>query len=264
MAIDSHPRSMSEQPIGSTPERRDRFPSSVAVLIPAWEPDEHLPAIVGSLAALGCRAILVIDDGSSAASSAIFQDLRDIPGVSLVRHPRNLGKGRAIKTGLQTFLADLPEYTGVVTADADGQHTVEDIARVAAMHDQESQRLVLGVRCLNPEMPFRSRFGNELTRYVFRGVTGITLADTQTGLRGFPRALVPEILALHGDRYEYEMNVLACWCSPSRTPIQVPIETVYTDGNRSSRFRPIRDSIRIYRVLLRHGLHRWFPRRAAR
>jgi len=81
-------------------------------------------------------------------------------------------------------------------------------------------------------------------------LTGRRLADTQSGLRGIPAGLVPSILALEGERYEYEMNVLTHVASSSGI-LEVPIETVYLDGNRSSHFRPVADSMRIYFVLLR-------------
>jgi len=90
-----------------------------------------------------------------------------------------------------------------------------------------------------------------LTRQIFRLATGTKLGDTQTGLRGFSRAMLPELLLLEGERYEYEMTVLAHLCRDGRRPLEVPIETVYIDGNKSSHFDPIRDSMRIYFVLLR-------------
>ena len=226
-----------------------RFPSSVGVVIPVWQPGSRLVPLVHSLAEAGCGAILVVDDGSSTVYQTVFQQLQTIPVVRVLRHSSNAGKGRALKTGLRHFLSEFAEYTGVVTADADGQHAIEDITRVAAALAQQPQKLILGVREPVAEMPFRSRFGNSLTRYVFRAATGVMLADTQTGLRGIPRGLVPELLAVEGERYEYEMAVLAHYCSATRVPVEIPIRTIYTEQNRSSHFRPIRDSIHVYRVL---------------
>lgn len=225
------------------------FPSSVAVVIPAWQPRSQLAALVHSLAETGCRAILVVDDGSSTVYQTVFQQLQTIPVVRVLRHSCNTGKGRALKTGLRHFLSEFAEYTGAVTADADGQHAIEDITRVAAVLAEQPQKLVLGARRRVAEMPFRSRIGNSLTRYVFCAATGVMLADTQTGLRGIPRNLVPELLAVEGERYEYEMAVLAHYCRSGRVPIEIPIRTIYTEQNSSSHFRPIRDSIHVYRVL---------------
>jgi glycosyltransferase involved in cell wall biosynthesis len=226
----------------------------LVVLVPAWQPEERFPALVASLVEQGFGAVLVVDDGSDARCSFLFEEVALLPRVSVLRHAVNLGKGRALKTGIQFFLTELREMEGLVTADADGQHRPEDVARVgrALLKDLEAGgRLVLGARSGAATMPWRSRFGNGLTRHIFRVVTGVRLADTQTGLRGFPRALLPELLALEGERYEYEMTVLAHVCRLGNVPLEVPIETVYLEGNRSSHFDPILDSFRVYRVLLR-------------
>ena len=225
--------------------------SQIAVLIPAWEPDATLPALVQQLAAAGFGAVIVLDDGSPAACAGIFDAAAQIAGVHLLRHAVNLGKGRALKTGINYLLGELPGFTALVTADADGQHTVADIIRVAESLHGAHGRAVLGSRHFLKDVPLRSKFGNVLTRQIFRLATGAKLADTQTGLRAFPRALLPELMVLEGERYEYEMTVLAHLCRAGSRPMEVPIATLYIDGNKSSHFDPIRDSMRIYFVLLR-------------
>jgi len=111
--------------------------------------------------------------------------------------------------------------------------------------------MVLGCRTFKGDVPTRSRFGNTLTRYVFWMLTGRKIGDTQSGLRGFPVGLISDLLTLQGERYEYEMNVLAHVCRTGHAPIELPIATVYIEQNRSSHFDPVRDSMRIYFVLLR-------------
>jgi hypothetical protein len=111
--------------------------------------------------------------------------------------------------------------------------------------------MVLGSRGFVPDVPLRSRLGNTLTRHIVGWMTGTHLRDTQTGLRGFPKAMLPELMVLHGERYDYEMAVLAHICRTGRKPLEVFVETVYIEGNSSSHFDPIRDSMRIYLVLAR-------------
>ena len=228
---------------------------SIAVLIPAREPEERLIALVQELA-VGFGAVLVVDDGSSDACAAVFEAVARIDGVHMLRHAVSLGKGRALKTGINYFLNELPECTGLVTADADGQHTVADIVRVANGLQSANGRMVLGSRQFAKGVPLRSKFGNVLTRRIFRFATGTKLGDTQTGLRAFPRHLLPELLLLDGERYEYEMSVLAHICRDGKRLIEVPIEAIYIDGNKSSHFDPIRDSMCIYSVLLRFARQR--------
>ena len=224
--------------------------SSVAVLIPAWEPESRLVELISNLSRSGLGLVLVVDDGSSAVTQPIFDAVQQLE-VRVVRHAVNLGKGRALKTGFNYILTEYPEILGVVTADADGQHTVPDILRVSETLASNGNRPVLGAREFGKEVPLRSKFGNVLTRYIFAFVTGSKLRDTQTGLRGFPKFLLPELMVLDGERYEYEMTVLAHLCREGNRPAEVPIATVYIENNRSSHFNPIRDSMRIYFVLAR-------------
>lgn len=225
--------------------------NSIAVLIPAWEPEANLIDLATALSLSGLGLVLVLDDGSNPAAQPIFDALRPHGTTRLLRHAVNLGKGRALKTAFNCLLAEYPHITGVVTADADGQHTVNDILQVARTLASNGNIPVLGVRTFGRDAPLRSRFGNVLTRYIFAFVTGSKLRDTQTGLRGFPRSLLPELMILDGERYEYEMTVLAHLCREGNRPTEVPIATVYIENNRSSHFNPIRDSMRIYFVLAR-------------
>lgn len=241
---------MESYPTNRTVEPSCTFPSKVAVVIPAWQPPEELVELVHSLQHRGCNAILVVDDGSCSDCQPVFQQIRGLPEVTVIRHEHNGGKGRALKTGIAHFLSDLPQFSGVVTADADGQHAADDIARVASTLTQQPKSLILGCRQPDPQMPLRSWFGNWLTRYVFRAVGGVMLTDTQTGLRAFPRELARELLSIDGERYEYEIAVLLHCCRSGRLPVEVPIRTIYREGNRSSHFRPVRDSFHIYRVIM--------------
>jgi len=228
--------------------------NSVAILIPAWEPDSSIAPLIQSLTALGFGAVVLVDDGSSSACAALFANLATLPGIHVLRHAVNLGKGRALKTGFNYCLLQLPHFEAVVTADADGQHKAQDIVRVAESIVSAEGGIVLGSRTFAREVPLRSKFGNTLTRYIFGFVTGTKLRDTQTGLRAFPYAMLPELMVLEGEHYEYEMTVLAHVCRTGKRPLEVPIETVYLDGNKSSHFDPIRDSMRIYFVLARFFL----------
>ena len=213
------------------------------VLIPAYNPGAALPELVRRLSERFAR-IVIVDDGSVSGRDEIAAASRFAEKVLV--HPENRGKGAALKTGLA--------YIGradVVTADSDGQHTCEDIERVANALARHGGGLVLGVRSFSGRVPFRSRFGNWWTRHFFRLLTGLDVADTQTGLRGIPAALVERVAALPGERYEFEMVMLADARNHPAPPLQVPIATVYIDGNRESHFSPLADTRRIYGALFR-------------
>lgn len=220
------------------------------ILIPAYQPDEELLTLVHALhAADPDLIVLVVDDGSGPAYDHIFYAAAGL-GCMLVTLPQNLGKGQALKTGFAEIARRLPGRA-VVCADADGQHRVGDILRVADAVESSDGSMVLGERRFTGEVPARSRFGNAATRLLFRLATGRRLTDTQTGLRGYPPSMLGWLGSIEGDRYEYELNLLLQAARDGRRIDSIDIATVYLDENRSSHFRPVADSVRIYTPLLR-------------
>lgn len=220
------------------------------VVIPAYQPDEKLIQLLEIMKnRLNCQ-VIVVDDGSTGASKNILEIAKTYAIV--LHHDVNKGKGQALRTAF-SFIQDLRKPGVVVTADADGQHAVNDIDRVARAAMNLPSRLILGVRQFTKDIPFRSRFGNKLTRVLFRLQTGVNVSDTQTGLRGFHTDLIPFMLDIEGDRYEYEMNMLT-QASQRYKITEVPIQTIYIDDNASSHFRPIKDGLLIYKNLFKFAL----------
>jgi len=223
----------------------------IALLIPAYKPDKSLVALVAKCLERVDGPILIVNDGSPAEFQALFNALKAFDRVTVLTHEINLGKGQALKTGFKFLTLNYPQATGVVTADADGQHLVEDIERVVRELAQYPQYLILGARQFGDEVPLRSRFGNILTRIVFRFFLGTKITDTQTGLRGIPLNIVRDAIHLKSSNYDFEMDMLVS-CKQSGVEFrEVPIRTVYLDGNKSSHFNPILDSLRIYFVFFR-------------
>ena len=223
----------------------------VPVLIPAYMPGSEILALVKGLLQLGVPSIVVVDDGSGAQFEELFRDLASLDRVHVIHHAINLGKGAALKTGLNQILVHTPGCIGAVTADADGQHHPEDIVRVAARLRQDPGALIMGVREFGPHVPWRSRMGNRTTRILMGLAIGQKLSDTQTGLRGIPARLIPHLLRLSSSGYEFELDMLLA-CKYQSCPIlEEPIRTIYLDGNRGSHFDPVLDSMRIYLLLFR-------------
>ena len=141
----------------------------------------------------------------------------------------------------------------MVTADADGQHNVWDIFRVSKKAQENPNHLIMGARSFSGNIPLRSAFGNKLTRFLFKQQTGVSVTDTQTGLRGFTTNMIPFMLEVEGQRYEYEMNMLLA-ASKEYPIIEVPIETIYINDNQASHFRPVRDGLMIYKDMFKFAL----------
>lgn len=226
-------------------------PQDCCVLIPSLSPDERLPAYVRELTEAGFGLVLVVDDGSAAEYQPIFDRIAEWEGCHVLHHEVNRGKGAALRTGY-AYIKEKTQLQGVITADSDGQHTVPDALSLARELSGTAE-LLLGSRDFSrksTQVPPKSRAGNRITSCVFRVLYGHWLPDTQTGLRAFSRGLIDFMLSIKGDRFEYEMNVLI-YCAGKQVPMRaLPIQTVYHDENKGSHFHPVRDSWRIYKLLL--------------
>ena len=220
------------------------------ILIPAYKPDEKMISLIEQLMAAGFSKIIVVNDGSGPEFTPIFTQAQDL-GCVVVHHSINMGKGRAMKTGFNHGLVSGLFTDGVIAADADGQHTPADIRKIADAMAADPSAMVLGVRNFTGKVPLKSRLGNEITRFFFSLIHGGDVRDTQTGLRGLALEHIPLVLSLPGERYEYEMNMLLAVRPNDITLVQVPIDTIYIEGNRSSHFKAFQDSVRIYRLLLK-------------
>ena len=214
------------------------------VVIPAYEPAEQMLALIEDFKIQTDYSIVVVNDGSGKAYDDVFAKLPK--DVVLLTHDINLGRGQALKTAFTYITEHYPSSEGIVTVDADGQHLVADTIRVCNKLLENPGALIIGARRFVGNVPFRSRAGNKITQYVFAAASGVKLTDTQTGLRAFDVAQIPVMLALKGERYEFEMNMLLNAAENGIPILEVPIETVYIDGNSSSHFNSFRDSVKIY------------------
>ena len=225
--------------------------TAVTVVIPSLEPDDRLPPYARALLNAGFGRILVVDDGSGDAYQSVFQAVEDIPGCTVLHHPVNRGKGEALKTAFAHILDNPMGCQAVLTADADGQHTVEDCVRLSSALLQGEDACYLGARDFSlKHVPPKSRIGNRATSIVFLLCNHVYLRDTQTGLRAFRISRLPMLLGVEGSRYEYEMNMLIALSQQKIPMISVTIDTVYENDNAGTHFHPIRDSYRIYKVIL--------------
>ncbi len=224
-------------------------------LVPAYEPERKILSLADELKCRGFD-IVAVDDGSGPEYKDIFDEISR--RAIVLTHKDNLGKGAALKTGMRyiynTFnRSKTGEYEDavIVTVDADGQHLPEDVQHVAEVAAMKPDHLVLGSRALEEDVPKRSRFGNTITRHVYSAATGVHIHDTQTGLRAFHLSLIPRLLKIDGERYEYEINMLMRFAKDGVPIVEERIETVYEDNNSGSHFRTVRDSIRVYKQILK-------------
>ena len=227
--------------------------SDVAVLIPSFEPDSvQLTKLSKDLFARGFF-VLIVNDGSSAAFDNAFNSAAKF--ATVIGYPTNGGKGFALKYGFNYIKEKLPEISYIITADGDGQHAIEDIVRVSELLKKEN-RPVLGVRDFANKIPFRSRLGNDMSRFTQTVFNGRYLKDNQCGLRGFLRIDIDWLIKVKGKRYEYEMKVISYLQLKEVNFATCGIKTIYENNNSSSHFRPLVDTLRIQKVIFTKGLPR--------
>ncbi len=227
---------------------------NVYIMIPTLNPNEDLIIYINNLKKKGFNNILVINDGSREDKKYIFDKIEEIDGCKVLTHAINLGKGRAMKNGFNYFLnlKDIDDYSGVIAVDSDGQHSVDDVEKIAKLLETTPNSLIMGSRNFDgKDVPIKSSFGNKMTCLVFRLLYGQKLKDTQTGLRGFPKNIIPYFMELFGERFEYETSMLI-ECALKKIDIkEVDIQTIYIDNNSETHFRPIKDSLAIYNIILK-------------
>ena len=227
--------------------------SKISVVLPSLDPDEKLVAVIDGLLEYGFSDIILVNDGSKPENLHYFHDMAALhPEIHLLHHEVNKGKGAALKNAFRWFLENRPDGLGVVTVDGDNQHHPAD-TRACSEPMLETGQVVLGCRDFNQEdVPARSSFGNKTTSLIFKIFVGMTISDTQTGLRAIPRDILEVLVDVYGDRFEYETNMLLAFKTNGIAFDEVKIRTVYIEENKSSHFRVIHDSWRIYKLILAH------------
>jgi glycosyltransferase involved in cell wall biosynthesis len=220
--------------------------AAVAVVIPAYNAAPTVGDVVRrAAAAVPAATVLVVDDGSEddTATRALAA------GAAVASHEANLGKGRALATGLAASTA-LAGVRFVVTLDADGQHPPEHIPTLLARLVHGEADLVVGARRREAGvMPPHRRFTNWLSSALVSRALGAAVPDSQSGFRAMVRR-VAEAVRPDGRRYEFETEFLFLAAAKGFRIGSVDIPTVY--GNQRSHFRHVGDTLRLAKVFARH------------
>lgn len=224
----------------------------ITVVVPSYKPDEKLLGTVKGILDAGFTDVCVVDDGGGKAYEHVFDEVRAMPHCTVLVHEVNRGKGAALKTAFKYIAENRPDCLGAVTADGDGQHLPADILS-CAQKMCELDAAILGSRDFSQShVPARSRMGNRITSFVFLAFCGLKITDTQTGLRAIPARFLSDLINIKGDRYEYETNMLLEAKRIGMKMKEHTIETVYIDDNAASHFNPLKDSLRIYSLILKY------------
>lgn len=222
----------------------------IAVVIPSLNPDDKLLGVVDGLISRGFCDLIVVNDGSASDNASYFETIAAFPECTVLTHDTNRGKGRALKTAFAYILDQRPDCIGAVTVDGDNQHHPDDVSALATALIKNPSDFILGARDFSqPDVPVRSRLGNRITALMFGLLCRQKISDTQTGLRAIPRKILPDLLTVAGERFEFETNMLL-FLNKTRISIhEISIQTIYLEENATSHFRAIFDSLSILRLI---------------
>ena len=232
----------------------ERMTEKVLIVIPAFNPPQSLSSLVRTLVDAGNFSLIVVNDGSAKRFLPLFASISNYSQVTVITNATNLGKGAALRVGINQSLLQSPNLSGIVTADADGQHSAKDIIAISGFAETQPDHFGLGYREFNNKVPIRSRLGNQLSRVLYRILLGLKLKDTQTGLRYLPRSFAIHCLTLESNGYEFETEQLIQSASLEVPIAQLPIQTIYLNSGKGSHFSPFFDSLRIYFLIIRYAL----------
>jgi glycosyltransferase involved in cell wall biosynthesis len=216
----------------------------ICVLIPAYNAQWTLGSVLKTIEPLKIDA-LVVDDGSSDETGRVASE----HGVQLLKHPLNLGKGSALRTGFQWILRR--DYQVVITLDADGQHDPADIPFLLNIFQNVKPDILIASRAAEfGKMTFLRRFWNRLGVKAVARLCHSDITDSQSGFRLIRRGVLEKV-DLTTSRFETELELLIKACKKGFRVLSVPINTQKVDGTASSHFRPVIDTWMVCKLFLR-------------
>jgi len=223
------------------------------IIIPAYNEDRVIKGVIEGIKKEVLHSkrdldILIVNDGSNDSTSTVCKNIK---GIILISHLINMGSGAATKTGLE--YAKKINYQYAVTIDADGQHTTQDLMNVIEKLVDDHYDLVIGSRLLNREgMPLHRVFGNKLLNLITRLLFGVSVTDSQSGLKSFSRDAIEKI-DIRSNGFEFCSEIVWRAKQNNLKIIEIPIKAVYTDYSLQKGQNNI-NALRIIRNLIRHKL----------
>ena len=208
------------------------------VIVPTYNNQKTLTRVLDSVLDY-TQNIIIVNDGSTDETSKI---LKQYSNLTQIHHPKNSGKGIALRNGFKKAIEMNFEYA--ITIDSDGQHFASDIPNFITEILKEPNSLLIGSRNMAQEnVPKKSSFGNKFSNFWFWFETGVKLTDTQSGFRLYPIQLIPK--KYYTNKFEFEIEVIVRSSWKEILVKNIPIQVLYDPTERVSHFRPFKDFTRI-------------------
>ncbi|MDA6069275.1 DUF2062 domain-containing protein [Flavobacterium sp. AC] len=212
--------------------------TNFCVIVPTYNNHKTLKKVLDSILDFTSN-IIIVNDGSTDTTNEILKQYSEL---TQIHHPKNIGKGRALRNGFRKAIEMNFEYA--ITIDSDGQHFASDIPHFISTIQDEPNSLLIGSRNMTQEnVPRKSSFGNTFSNFWFKFETGIKLDDTQSGFRLYPLRLIPK--QFYTNKFEFEIEVIVRSAWKGIVVKNIPIQILYDPAERVSHFRPFKDFTRI-------------------
>jgi glycosyltransferase involved in cell wall biosynthesis len=216
----------------------------VLVIIPALNAERSIAAVVRDCKAV-VSDVLAVDDGSADRTAEVAREA----GAQVVSHPVNRGKGAALKTGFAYALEH--GFDAVLTLDADGQHLAREIPKFFAAREETGADLIIGGRAhLFGQMLPRRRFANRFSARCIAFASHTDVTDSQSGFRLYSAQLLRAI-RLRSEGFDMESEVIVQAGQRKFKILSIPIDLGFVDGQSTSHYKPLMDTIRIAWTVIR-------------
>lgn len=220
---------------------------NVAILIPAYNESAEIGKLTKTLKSMGLSPT-VVDDGSNDETA----EEAKAGGATVIRHKKNLGKGAAIKTGINHILGE--DYDAVLIMDGDAQHSADDVQKFIDLANKHQNAIIIGNRMGDTRnMPLNRKLANMFMSFIVSLICGQKIPDSQCGFRLIRKELL-KYIKVESDRFEVESEILIKASRSGVKILSVPIKTLY--GKEFSQINPFWDTFRFLIFLLRRSFMR--------
>jgi len=218
--------------------------NKIWIVIPAYNEEKKIGEVVRKLKKTGFN-VIVVDDGSKDKTGKIARK----NGARVYTHIINRGLGGALNTGISATIMNNADV--IITCDADGQHSIEDIKKIAEEIEKGNADVVIGSRLVDSNgMPLSRKIGNLGLNVITWILFGAYFSDTQSGLRAFSRAAAEKI-KIKTNRMEVSSEIINEIKRNKLKLKEVPIKAIYTDYSLKKGQKNINGIRIVYKLLIK-------------
>ena len=229
--------------------------NNIKIIIPSYNCTNKLISVIKRLRANNVTSqIFIVDDNSLVRSKLIINFIKNkFSNIFVITNNKNLGQGGSIKKAFKILkkTEDL-----ICTMDDDGQHNTNDVKKILGKANKiyYSNCILLGSRGLElSKTPFNSYFGNKISKFIFFLITKQKIIDTQTGLRFYSKLMSNKFLKIKSNGFDFH-NIMNYFLIKNKIKyIETEIQTIYFDKNKKTRFKGLKDSIKILKQIFNYS-----------